>query len=103
MRQDGETLVFRGIFTEFEPPSNWSSSPIAFNAQRYSNLEQNDALHFNDTVCTAKIIASNSPLEAFKLGKKVNMIDPITWDKNRFKVMNNLLLIKFTQNVELRL
>ena len=68
------------IFSEFEPLSNWSSSLIAFNAHRHSNVEQGsqhqNALHFNDTVSAAKIIASNSPLEAFKLGKKVNMIDP---------------------------
>ena len=65
-------------------------------------FQHQNALHFDDTVNAAKILASNSPLEAFKLDKKVNMTDPKTWDKNRFPVMKNLLTLKFTQNVELK-
>ena len=99
-RKDGKTIVFGGIYSEFEPLSNWSPSPIVCNEIRYTSVEQGyqhkKALHFQDEVSALKILHSKSPVDAYKLGQKVNGFKSQIWSTQRYNVMQSLVRMKFT-------
>ncbi|MBB4801088.1 ribA/ribD-fused uncharacterized protein [Flavobacterium nitrogenifigens] len=60
------------------------------------------ALLFEDYEILEKIIASDSPAEAKKLGREVRNYDDQLWLANRFEIVKQGNLHKFSQNPDLK-
>lgn len=57
---------------------------------------------FNDHESLTKIIESNHPHDAKKLGRKVLSFNPKVWDEHKFDIVVKGNLAKFSQNDELK-
>jgi len=57
---------------------------------------------FNDFVSETEILNTNNPAKAQRLGRKVNGFTQNTWVKNRFEIVVNGNLEKFSQNNKLK-
>lgn len=60
------------------------------------------ALLFNQLEIREKIISSNSPAAAKKLGRQVENFDLKTWEEHRFEIVKKATYHKFTQNTDLK-
>ena len=93
-----------GIFSNFYPCSfylkvndkdtvKWKSSEQCFMAYK--------AYYFGDMDIYYKILQSDSPKEAKKLGRQVKNFNEESWSKVRYDIMSNIVYEKFLQNEEL--
>ena len=57
---------------------------------------------FGDTKAEQKIISASNPGEAKKLGRSVLGFDDNLWFENRFSIVVNANVAKFSQNAELK-
>ena len=60
------------------------------------------ALLMGDDNSAGKILRANSPFECKKLGRKVKPWDNDAWVNNRYNIVYNAVLLKFTQNQKLK-
>ena len=82
----------------------WESSFIVENIE-YKSAEHwmmaKKAKLFNNNEIFEKIIQCKSPAEAKKLGREVKNYNDVIWLKNRFEIVKNGNLHKFSQNQKL--
>lgn len=69
-------------------------------AEHYMMAEK--ARLFGDTKAEQKIISASNPGEAKKLGRSVLGFDDNLWLENRFSIVVNANVAKFSQNAELK-
>ncbi len=85
--------------------SQWFPSPFSKDSITYRTAEHwmmaKKAQLFNDEECFQKIIASSKPGEAKDLGRRVKNFDQATWEANRFEIVVEGNLLKFSQNPSL--
>lgn len=60
------------------------------------------AMEFNDVVTANKILSTNNPREAKKLGRQVKNFTNEHWDKVKHDIMKTACFHKFVQNDEIR-
>lgn len=60
------------------------------------------AMTFGDRYIANKILETDNPNEARKLGRQVRNYDDKTWDKVRWLVFYNLNILKYTQDEKLK-
>ena len=84
----------------------WDGHPFSEKGIIYKTAEHymmaGKARLFNDTEFLQKIIDSNHPDEAKKLGRMVRNFDQKTWVENRQKIVTNGNFLKFSQHEELK-
>lgn len=75
------------------------------NGTKYSSSEQyfmaEKARRFDDFETLEKILESDTPSEAKKLGRQVKNFDVDMWDKLRYSIMLDICHLKFSQNKQL--
>lgn len=82
-----------------DPFSNFY--PVSFTADdlKYSSSEQyfmaSKARFFKDVEAEDQIMEAESPKEQRELGRSVKNFDPREWDRVKFKIMKQALLLKF--------
>ena len=85
--------------------SQWFDAGFVFDSIEYKTAEHwamaQKALLFNDKVSFEKIIVSQTPKEAKKLGRKVKNFGPDVWNDHKYQIAIVGNLHKFTQNIEL--
>ncbi|RZJ56114.1 MAG: NADAR family protein [Flavobacterium sp.] len=111
-KQDNKFLFFWG----HQPNKDGSVSKTCFSQWWLSSFEVNGITYktaehwmmakkaelFNDQKVLEKIIQSKTPAEAKKLGREVkNYVDTI-WLENRFEIVKEGNLLKFSQNKDLK-
>ncbi|MDF1548474.1 MAG: NADAR family protein, partial [Bacteroidales bacterium] len=57
---------------------------------------------FNDLEIFEEIIRTTSPQQVKALGRKISNFDEKTWKANRFEIVRQGNLLKFSQNVDLK-
>ncbi|CAM4001628.1 NADAR domain-containing protein [Flavobacterium branchiophilum] len=86
--------------------SQWWESPFVVDGVEYKTAEHwmmaKKAALFVDTATLEKILACNSPAEAKKLGREVTNYDEQRWLNNRFQIVKEGNLHKFSQNKKLK-
>lgn len=86
--------------------SQWWLSSFKVEGITYKTAEHwmmaKKAALFNDNSILEKIIASNSPAEAKKLGREVKNYDDKLWLANRFEIVKQGNYHKFSQNTDLK-
>ena len=86
--------------------SQWWSSPFIVENVKYDTAEHwmmaQKALLFNDKEIFEKIIVAKSPAEAKALGRQVRNFDEATWISNRFDIVFQGCIAKFTQHKDLK-
>jgi ribA/ribD-fused uncharacterized protein len=86
--------------------SQWWLSPFEVEGITYKTAEHwmmaKKAVLFNDNAVLEKIIASNSPAEAKKLGREVKNYNETLWLAARFEIVKEGNYYKFNQNPELK-
>ena len=86
--------------------SNWYSSPFTFRGIKFDSGEQfmmyQKAVTFNDARIAQQILATNSPAEIKRLGRKVSGFDEQIWEGRRQIIVYSGLLEKFRQNSHLK-
>lgn len=86
--------------------SNWHPAPFDMDGNHFSNSEQAfmyyKAKLFGDTKSMEKILKSPDPRTVKKLGREVKGFDSKKWDDNKFQIMYDVNIAKFTQNSKMR-
>jgi ribA/ribD-fused uncharacterized protein len=86
--------------------SQWWSCAFTVEGQRYSSAEQlmmaEKARLFGDEVTRGKILATDNPSYAKKLGRTVSGFDEARWIAQRFELVTTGNLAKFGQNDPLK-
>jgi ribA/ribD-fused uncharacterized protein len=60
------------------------------------------ALLFNDSDVATEILAATTPIEVKALGRQVKNFDEETWKENRYRIVKEGNILKFTQHSDLR-
>ncbi|KZN65006.1 NADAR family protein [Pseudoalteromonas luteoviolacea] len=86
--------------------SQWFDTPFTDANNRFATAEHYmmfaKATLFNDLDVAAKVLASESPKEAKKLGRQVKNFDEQLWNAERFNIVVKANQLKFEQNPELK-
>ena len=95
------------FFWETESPfSQWHRSRYTLNGFSYSCAEQGmmhgKALLFDDQEVAALVLQTNNPRKIKSLGRKVQGFDEKVWEQNRWKIVYENSVAKFTQNAHMR-
>ena len=56
---------------------------------------------FRDTEIASKILLTKRPMDAKKLGRKIDSFDQKVWDETKYSLVYNVVLNKFKQDVKL--
>lgn len=82
--------------------SQWYNSEFVVDGIKYHTAEQYmmacKARLFDDEETFASIMQSPSPDQCKKLGRKVHNFDPVIWDAEKFNIVVNGNIAKFSQN-----
>jgi len=60
------------------------------------------ALLFDDSDVATQILAATTPIEVKALGRQVKNFDEETWKENRYRIVKEGNILKFTQHSDLR-
>lgn len=86
--------------------SNWHPSTFVLHGITFDCAEQymmySKAMLFGDTYIAQKVLQTTSPREQKALGRKVRNYDNAVWEAERFEVLYEACLAKFSQNSELK-
>lgn len=86
--------------------SNWYPAPFTRDGKLFPTSEHymmyHKALLMEDSECAAKILQTDSPKIAQKLGRKTKTWDEQLWIDNRERIMLEACTLKFKQNTELQ-
>jgi hypothetical protein len=86
--------------------SQWYEAPFVIDGQRYATAEHfmmaEKAALFSDLTAKARVLEAPTPGAAKALGRGVSGFDEAVWVENRFAIVVQANLAKFTQNPELR-
>lgn len=86
--------------------SQWYPSEFIIDGRRYVSAEQymmaQKALLFEDEESFKNIMASSKPKEIKSLGRKVKEFNPTKWNEEKYKIVREGNLAKFTQRHDLR-
>lgn len=84
----------------------WYESPFTENNITYSCTEQymmaKKALLFGDTTIYSRIMSTSDPEKMRKLGRQIKGFDQSVWDAEKYEIVYQGNLLKFSQNPELR-
>jgi hypothetical protein len=82
--------------------SQWWVAPFSHAGKEYRTAEHwmmaQKALLFGDAEIHARILAARTPGEAKKLGRAVRGFDPVVWDAQKFEIVVEGNVLKFSQN-----
>lgn len=86
--------------------SNWFESEFVVDDFCYQNVEQyimaQKAKLFHDSKNYTAILKTTSPKECKRLGRNVTPFDERTWEDNRYRILKEGVLAKFSQNEGLK-
>jgi ribA/ribD-fused uncharacterized protein len=86
--------------------SQWWQSAFLVEGVGYKTAEHwmmaKKALLFNDSEVFEKILLAKSAAEAKKLGREIKNYDEATWLANRYEIVKQGNIHKFSQNLDLR-
>jgi ribA/ribD-fused uncharacterized protein len=60
------------------------------------------ALLFNDSDVATQILAATTPIEVKALGRQVKDFDEQVWKENRYRIVKEGNILKFTQHLDLK-
>ena len=103
---NNDFYVFGGIHSSANPFSNWYSCKIQHEGHTFKSVEQayqfSKATYMNDVISAAKLRYTVNPGAAKRIGSKVAGINDSNWDTDKYTVMKELIVKKFTGNEELK-
>jgi ribA/ribD-fused uncharacterized protein len=86
--------------------SQWYDSPFVEGGTKFLTAEHYmmhaKALLFSDLAAATKVLSAKTPGEAKAIGREIQNFDEEQWLKNRFEIVVNANLAKFSYNSELR-
>ncbi len=86
--------------------SQWYDSPFVEGNIKFLTAEHYmmhaKALLFNDVYAAKKVLSAKTPGEAKAIGRKIKAFNEEQWLKNRFEIVVNANLAKFSYDAELR-
>lgn len=85
--------------------SQWYDSPFKVNGIQYLTAEHYmmhaKALLFNDNLAAQRVLSAKTPGEAKAIGREINHFDEQTWVAQRFNIVVEGNVAKFSSNAEL--
>lgn len=86
--------------------SQWWKSDFEAEGIKYNTAEQwmmaKKAELFKDTEALNKILSSEDPKDVKQLGRTIRNFNDTTWDSNKYEIVKQGNLLKFSQNLLLR-
>ena len=105
-KKNDKHFIFGGIHSEFQPFTNWYPCNVKFKGHHFESSEQAyqwaKADYCMDAATAEKLLYATTPREAKDLGAEVEGLMESDWDQMKNSVMEQILRIKFTDNVELK-
>jgi ribA/ribD-fused uncharacterized protein len=102
-------IYFYNLDNEFDYMSNFyktqftDENNITFNcSEQYFMYQKCLLFDGNNTKLLNKILQESSAMEIKKYGRLVKNYDDIVWNNVRYDIMKNALILKFTQNNNLK-
>lgn len=103
-KSDGKTVVFGGMFSEFDCFSNWSPSPITYKKIDYVSAEQAymhmKAQSNGDSLAAKHIMFTSNSREIKTIGRSIKINGQ--WEQMKKDIMLNIIRAKFAQNQEMK-
>lgn len=97
MKTTNKHVFFWGdIFSNFHICIIQEDGNTFYSSEQYFMYKK--AMQFGDKESAIKILEERSPAICKKYGRKVKNFDSEVWDKVSTEVMENALMLKFTQN-----
>lgn len=85
--------------------SQWYPSEIALFGEEFKTAEHlmmyHKARFFGDTHAMEQILKADHPKIAKKWGRLVTGFDSKVWDENKYEIVKDVNLLKFTQNIRM--
>lgn len=85
--------------------SQWYERPFTHNGVTYPTCEHwmmyHKAMLFNDVETAQKILRTSTPKEVKRLGRQVRNFDAKKWDENKYNIVKQGNLLKFSQHKDL--
>ena len=101
-KSDENVHAFGGLFSDYSSFSNWKRAEFTYDGVSFSSSEQayfhTMAMKSNDHNSALKILATNSPKEAKRLGGEITGFNKHSWNLIKGTVMKDVLRCKFGQN-----
>ena len=89
-----KTIVIGGMYSDFNPLSNYYKSPFKYGRRKYITIEQGyqhqKALMFDDLDTAAQIMDTDNPAAAKRFSFKVKGFKQDVWDGKRYDIMLQL-------------
>jgi len=105
-KSDGKCLAFGGYFSDYSPFSNWFPCQIRYRGRTFKNVEQAyqyaKAIYGKDAATAMKLLYSTDPRVAKDLGAKVKGLAGSKWETDKYNIMKELVMSKFTDNTDLK-
>lgn len=100
MRITNKHIFFWGsIFSNFYPCVIVKDGETFYSSEQYFMYKK--ALYFNDEESASKILSEKNPSICKKYGRKVKNFDTEIWNEVSTEVMEDALMMKFSQNKEI--
>ena len=98
-RRSNTTIAFHGIHSVFSNfhPAPYRSNNISFPTSEHG-IQYGKADLFDDDIAKSRILKTNSPYQAKKIGGRIKHFDRKTWDNHSENIAFNAVLEKFSQN-----
>lgn len=94
------TFFWSGTF------SQWKNSRFVEDGKTFTSAEQymmyHKAILFNDSLIAEQILAVSNPKEIKALGRKVRNFNESVWNENKYEIVKNGNILKFSQNPRLK-
>lgn len=106
--ETNDAIFFYGTGCKYGFMSNFYQCKFVHDNQTFNCSEQyfmyKKALTFdpNNEILLTSILNSSDPKEIKSFGRQVKNFDEKTWDQVKFKIMTEGILLKFTQNEDIR-
>lgn len=99
-------LIFGGIHSDHNPFSNWFPCRITYKGHSFNNLEQAyqyaKATYAKDAISAMQLVYTTDPRAAKDIGSKVKGLTGTNWETDKYDIMKELVMIKFTENRDLK-
>lgn len=99
-------ILFFRPYNKYGEFSNWYKSDFVSEGITFHSTEQylmyKKAMLFNDTEVAQEVLASTNEGQIKKLGRKVRNYNDSVWSQERFNIMVDGLIGKFSQNNTLK-
>jgi len=99
-RPSKDGSIIKTCMSQWWPASFTEDGCVYHTAEHY--MMAGKARLFNDAAVLDEVLATDSPIIAKKLGRRIKAFDPAVWDAHKYELVRQGNLLKFSQDNALK-